>query len=235
LSHNKNFLHTFPTERLNFRRVLSSVGSVLLCTFFLLGCLNVDAKLSLNSQGLATGEYLVTLDKSVALLVGITSAKQWRDETVKNSDTPLPKDDISVTENSTSYIMKIKAKNYLLNDDSLKAEVLGDGRIKLVFTNKDATESTIGTISLTVTFPYEIAEMSSDFTKVNSRTATLNIPLSKLVIEAYVLTEAPKSVVSTTVARPKIKTSTIICMKGNLVKKVSGKNPKCPGGFKIGK
>jgi len=113
----------FPTEKLNFKRVLISVGSLALSTFLLLGCLNVDAKLSLNSQGLATGEYLVTLDKSVALLGGITSAKQWRDETVKSSDTPLVKNDISVTENSTSYVMKIKAKNYLLNDGGVQEKV----------------------------------------------------------------------------------------------------------------
>ena len=196
--------------------------------------MNVDAKLSLNSQGLATGEYLVTLDKSVALLGGITSAKQWRDETIK-SGTPLVKNDVSVTENSTSYIMKIKVKNYRLNEDDLNAKTLVDGRIRLIFANKDESESTIGTVSLTVTFPYEISEMSSDFTKINSRTATLNIPLSKLVLEAYVLTEAPKSVESTTVTLPKIKTSKIICVKGKLVKKVSGKNPKCPKGFRKGK
>lgn len=209
--------------------------SVALCAFLLLGCLDVDAKLSLNSQGLATGEYLVTLDKSVALLGGITSAKQWRDETIKSSDSPLVKNDISVTENSKSYIMKIMAKNYLLNEDDLNARTLADGRIRLVFANKDATDTTLGTISLILTFPYEIAEMSSDFTKVNSRTASLKIPLSKLVTEAYVLTEAPKSGVSTTVALPKTKASTITCVKGNLVKKVSGKNPKCPAGFKIGR
>lgn len=141
---------------------------------------------------MASGEYKITMEKSFAALIGATDAESFKTQFMAQDGFDLSSEEISVVDSGNSYIMTVKATDYPLVEKDMSATVMPDGRIKFVFSQEGSTdESTMvaGNVSLKLEFPGDIAEMSSDFQKVDSRNVVLDIPLSQTVVGAYVISE----------------------------------------------
>jgi len=158
----------------------------------LTACLNVEADLKLDSKALASGEYRITMDKSIAAMMGATDAESFKTQFMAQEGFDLSSEEIAVVESGNSFIMTVKATDYPLVEKDMSATVMPDGRIKFVFSQEGSTdESTMvaGNVSLKLEFPGDIAEMSPEFQKVDSRNVALDIPLSQTVVGAYVISE----------------------------------------------
>jgi hypothetical protein len=158
----------------------------------LTACLNVEADLKLDSKALASGEYKITMDKSIAAMMGATDVESFKSQFMAQDGFDLSSEEIAVVESGNSYIMTVKATDYPLVEKDMSATVMPDGRIKFVFSQEGSTdESTMvaGNISLKLEFPGDIAEMSPEFQKVDSRNVVLDIPFSQTVVGAYVIGE----------------------------------------------
>ena len=162
----------------------------------LTACLNVEADLKLDSKALASGEYKITMEKSIAAMMGATDAESFKKVFIAQEDFDLASEEISVVESGDSYIMTVKATDYPLVDKDMSATLMPDGSIKFLFSQEGSTdESTMvaGNISLKLEFPGDIAEMSPEFQKVDSRNVVLDIPFSQTVVGAYVIGEGGKT------------------------------------------
>jgi|688.fasta_scaffold45743_5 hypothetical protein len=158
----------------------------------LTACMNVEADLKLDSKALASGEYKVTIEKSIAAMMGITDEESFKTFLTTQEGSDLSSEEISVVDSGSSYVMTAKVSDYPLADDDMSATVMPDGRIKFVFSQEGNTdESTIevGGISLKIEFPGDISELSPEFQKVDSRNALLALPMSTPVSGAYVISE----------------------------------------------
>ena len=158
----------------------------------LTACLNVEADLKLDSKALASGEYKITMEKSVAALIGATDAESFKTQFMAQDGFDLSSEEIAVVESGDSYIMTVKATDYPLVEKDMSATVMPDGRIKFIFSQEGSTdESTMvaGNVSLKLEFPGDIAELSPEFQKVDSRNVVLDIPFSQTVVGAYVISE----------------------------------------------
>lgn len=177
-------------------KTLKSIFFLAFGTTFLTACLNVEADLKLDSKALASGEYKITMEKSVAALIGATDAESFKTQFMAQDGFDLSSEEISVVESGNSYIMTVRATDYPLIEEDMSATVMPDGRIKFVFSQEGSTdESTMvaGNVSLKLEFPGDIAEMSPEFQKVDSRNVVLDIPFSQTVVDAYVISEGGKS------------------------------------------
>lgn len=175
---------------------LKSTFSLALGVTFLTACLNVEADLKLDSKALASGEYKMTMEKSVAALIGATDAESFKTQFMAQDGFDLSSEEISVAESGDSYIMTVRATDYPLVEKDMSATVMPDGRIKFVFSQERSTdESTMvaGNLSLKLEFPGDIAEMSPEFQKVDSRNVVLDIPFSQTVVSAYVISDGGKT------------------------------------------
>jgi len=92
-------------------------------------------------------------------------------------------------------------------------------------------QSVVDTSQNRITF-YYCPNLKIDYGNFNSSTPTpIPTPTPTAVPTPAPIAEVP----AVTTPTPKVvKTVTIKCIKGKLTKKVSGKNPKCPGGYKRG-
>ena len=162
----------------------------------LTACLNVEADLKLDSKALASGEYKITMEKSIAAMMGATDAESFKKVFIAQEDFDLASEEISVVESGDSYIMTVKATDYPLVDKDMSATLMPDGSIKFLFSQEGSTdESTMvaGTISLKLEFPGDITELSPEFQKVDNRNVLLDVPLSQVVAGAYVISESGDS------------------------------------------
>ena len=162
----------------------------------LTACLNVEADLKLDSKALASGEYKITMEKSIAAMMGATDAESFKKVFIAQEDFDLASEEISVVESGDSYIMTVKATDYPLVDKDMSATLMPDGSIKFLFSQEGSTdESTMvaGNISLKLEFPGDITELSPEFQKVDNRNVLLDVPLSQVVAGAYVISESGDS------------------------------------------
>jgi len=162
----------------------------------LTACLNVEADLKLDSKALASGEYKITMEKSIAAMMGATDAESFKKVFIAQEDFDLASEEISVVESGDSYIMTVKATDYPLVDKDMSATLMPDGSIKFLFSQEGSTdESTMvaGNISLKLEFPGDITELSPEFQKVDNRNVLLDVPLSQVVVGAYVISESGDS------------------------------------------
>ena len=162
----------------------------------LTACLNVEADLKLDSKALASGEYKITMEKSIAAMMGATDAESFKKVFIAQEDFDLASEEISVVESGDSYIMTVKATDYPLVDKDMSATLMPDGSIKFLFSQEGSTdESTMvaGSISLKLEFPGDITELSPEFQKVDNRNVLLDVPLSQVVAGAYVISESGDS------------------------------------------
>jgi hypothetical protein len=157
------------------------------------GCMDVEANLKLDSKALATGQYKITMDKSVAVMMGATDVDSFKTQFMSQEGFDLSSEEIAVVESGDSYVMTVNATDYPLVEKDMSATVMADGRIKFVFSQEGSTdESTMvaGNISLKLEFPGDISELSPEFQKVDSRSVVLDIPFSQTVVDAYVISES---------------------------------------------
>ena len=162
----------------------------------LTACLNVEADLKLDSKALASGEYKITMEKSIAAMMGATDAESFKKVFIAQEDFDLASEEISVVESGDSYIMTVKATDYPLVDKDMSATLMPVGSIKFLFSQEGSTdESTMvaGNISLKLEFPGDITELSPEFQKVDNRNVLLDVPLSQVVAGAYVISESGDS------------------------------------------
>ena len=162
----------------------------------LTACLNVEADLKLDSKALASGEYKITMEKSIAAMMGATDAESFKKVFIAQEDFDLASEEISVVESGDSYIMTVKATDYPLVDKDMSATLMPDGSIKFLFSQEGSTdESTMvaGNISLKLEFPGDITELSPEFQKVDNRNVLLDVPLSQVVAGAYIISESGDS------------------------------------------
>lgn len=162
----------------------------------LTACLNVEADLKLDSKALASGEYKITMEKSIAAMMGATDTESFKKVFIAQEDFDLASEEISVVESGDSYIMTVKATDYPLVDKDMSATLMPDGSIKFLFSQEGSTdESTMvaGNISLKLEFPGDITELSPEFQKVDNRNVLLDVPLSQVVVGAYVISESGDS------------------------------------------
>jgi len=120
----------------------------------------------------------------------------WKLEGKGSSTVKLSSEEISVVESGDSYIMTVKATDYPLVDKDMSATLMPDGSIKFLFSQEGSTdESTMvaGNISLKLEFPGDITELSPEFQKVDNRNVLLDVPLSQVVVGAYVISESGDS------------------------------------------
>ena len=158
--------------------------------------MNVEADLTLDSKALASGEYKITMEKSIAAMMGATDAESFKKVFIAQEDFDLASEEISVVESGDSYIMTVKATDYPLVDKDMSATLMPDGSIKFLFSQEGSTdESTMvaGNISLKLEFPGDITELSPEFQKVDNRNVLLDVPLSQVVAGAYVISESGDS------------------------------------------
>lgn len=170
---------------------MAFVGMVLLS-----GCLKVEANLVLNSEALATGEYVISMNKETALLIGATDKETFKTAFLGTEGFDFPRDSIDVSDSGDSYVMTIKADDYALDDPDLNATVMNDGRIKLVFRQEGSETDSGGfapELAVVMKFPGEIVEMSPEFTKVDSKTVSLKLSTDVVVPNAYVISESGES------------------------------------------
>ncbi|MHB1129664.1 MAG: hypothetical protein ACYC06_06430 [Ilumatobacteraceae bacterium] len=175
------------------RLALLAVGVVVLLS----GCFNVDVKIALDSEALASGTFKVEVTKQVAALAGITSAQALKDVMLSNEDSPMPEgSSIDTKETDTSYVMTVNLVNAPLTDNDMRAEVLPDGRIKFSFKQEGSTDPSgsamglgMGSMKLEITFPGKVIEASPDFSNVGNNSVSLSTTLDKS-FDIYAISEA---------------------------------------------
>jgi hypothetical protein len=164
--------------------MLFGAGIILL----LVGCVNLDVDLALDSNAEATGTYELTMAKTVASLLGVSKAEDLKKAVLDNSEFNLPAgNSVEVRDAGMSYVMTVTVKDLKLEDADLKAEVLGDGNIRFTFKNEGTEPSSdgfdlgmdTGSIKLRITFPGPIVETGPQFSKESDRVATLDIALDE--------------------------------------------------------
>lgn len=165
-------------------------------TVLLSGCLKLEVNLALNSEALATGEYVISMNKETALAIGATDKESFKAAFLGTEGFDFPRDSIDVSDSGDSFVMTINVDDYALDDPDLNATVMNDGRIKLVF-RQEGSETDSGGFApelvVLMNFPGEIVEMSPEFTKVDSKTVSLKLSTDVVVPNAYVISESGES------------------------------------------
>lgn len=151
-------------------------------------CLNLDADLSINGEGLASGTYEVEVAKQAAALLGVSEPEDLKDRLLEGEGGILPKgNSVEVGERGEFYVMTVTMKDVPLTEEGMKAEVLEDGRVRFEFVNEESEDDMsfdaglAGTIDMRITMPGAIVE-SAGFEVVDDTTVEYSGPVTEAVV-----------------------------------------------------
>lgn len=153
------------------------------------GCMSMTADITLDSQAKGSGSMVVSVNKQLASMAGISSADAFKAiVTESGTDTPANAR-IDASESETDYIATISFADTVLDDKDFGARVLENGNISFTFANEGSesagedelfADMDLGNATLTVNFPGDVIEFSGEgATKVDADTVKWSFPLTK--------------------------------------------------------
>lgn len=189
------------------------------------------------------------INKQLGALMGMTSIKTAR-EILTSEDSELPKGtDLKVTENDVSYIVDMKVKDlaFIKEEEGLKARVLLNGDIEVRITGpEEKTEEETAEeeedfdmpgveayMDYKIEMPGKIKSITGVGNELVKKISDTKFSIhddTKIPFEVVIISSVEKSLVDQITSF--FKKTTITCVKGKSTKKVTGKNPVCPSGYK---
>jgi hypothetical protein len=223
-------------KRKSFKNVIRAVSLLLFCSL-LTGCMYVGTSLTVDYNGHLGGEYLVTVNKSLAAFAGITDLNSFKAYMLKESEAQMKALKVTWGETSESYEARLTTNKKFLppaSGDDITTTWLPDGRLKLIFRNEGSKDwvpdeespFAMGTIHFSLSWKDYMTpvEWSKDFLFQHT-ILTLKIPLQKPVAEAFVIFDVPKKFRGGPF---------LLCVKGEKYRVLKDRKKLCPKGFERG-